>query len=110
MKKTLVTLAAFLIGLSLVLTGLVLMTGGAEAQSAVLCGKRDAVVEALHRNHGEVAVSRGLTSRGTLIEVFASPKSDSFTIINSRPDGISCLVAAGEGWQAIKRPPLLSAY
>jgi len=110
MKKTIVTLAAFLIGLSLIPASLVTMIGGAEAQSAVLCGKRDAVVEALQKNHGEIAVSRGLTSRGTLIEVFASPKSDSFTIINSRPDGIACLVAAGEGWQEIKLPPLLSAY
>jgi len=110
MKKTFVTLATFLIGLSLVSAGLIPMIGGAEAQSGVLCGKRDAVVAALEKNHGEVAVSRGLTSRGTLIEVFASPKSDSFTIINSRPDGVSCLVTAGEGWQEIKLPPLLSAY
>jgi len=110
MKRTFVTLAAFLIGLTLIPASMVSLTGGADAQSAVLCGKREAVVEALQKNHGEVAVSRGLTSRGTLIEVFASPKSDSFTIINSRPDGVSCLVTAGEGWQEVKLPPLLSAF
>lgn len=37
----------------------------------------------------------------TGIEVFAS-ESGSFTIVNTRPDGLSCLIAAGENWQAIE--------
>jgi hypothetical protein len=40
-----------------------------------------------------------LTSAGTLLEVLTADDGATWTIIVSRPDGLSCVVAAGQNWQ-----------
>jgi len=92
MKRFWIILGAFLIGSNL-------LASAAQAQYA--CAKRQAIAESLKNKHQEVPLSVGVASNGTVIEVFAS-ESGSFTIVNTRPDGLSCLIAAGENWQAIE--------
>lgn len=76
----------------------------ARAAAAMLCGPRKDVVEDLARDHGELPISWGLIGNSHLIEVFVSPTGD-FTIIVTRPDGLACIMAAGENWQTpIKNP------
>ena len=75
-----------------------------RAAAAMLCGPRKDVAEDLAKNHGEVPISWGLIGNSHLIEVFVSPTGD-FTIIVTRPDGLACIMAAGENWQTpIKSP------
>ena len=40
----------------------------------------------------------GLASNGSMIEIFASPNG-SWTIVMTQPDGVTCLMAAGESWE-----------
>ena len=76
----------------------------ARAAAAMLCGPRKDVAEDLAQDHGEFPVSWGLIGNSHLIEVFVSPAGD-FTIIVTRPDGLACIMAAGENWQTpMKRP------
>ncbi|MCH7936853.1 MAG: hypothetical protein IH994_07160 [Proteobacteria bacterium] len=76
----------------------------ARAAAAMLCGSRNDVAEDLAKNHGELPVSWGLIGNSHLIEVFVSP-TGGFTIIVTRPDGLACVMAAGENWQPpTKRP------
>jgi len=72
-----------------------------DAWALYACAKRQAIAESLKNKHKEVPLSVGVASNGTVIEVFAS-ESGSFTIVNTRPDGLSCLIAAGENWQVLE--------
>ena len=75
------------------------------AQAQTMCGERRAVVENLDQTYSEAPVSIGLASNGAVIEVLASP-SGSFTIILTQPNGLSCVMAAGENWENLpKRLP-----
>lgn len=72
-----------------------------EAWAQSLCGPRVAYLKQLAAEHGEVPVAAGLVSNGGLLEVLTSP-SGSWTILVTQPNGMACLVAAGESWQSEK--------
>ncbi len=65
---------------------------------AMTCAPRDGIVERLSDTHSETLTSRGLQNESTLIEIFTSPKTGSYTILMSRADGISCIVSSGTHW------------
>ncbi len=68
----------------------------AAAQSA--CTTRSAVAAQLAGDFAEAPVAAGLVSSGAVIEVFTSDDGSTWTIVLTRPEGTSCLVAAGEAW------------
>ncbi len=78
------------------------------AQAQTLCGERANFLKHLGKNHQEAPTSMGLTSTGKIIEVFTS-EGGTWTILITDPDGNSCLVAAGEAWEAIERISLKPA-
>lgn len=65
---------------------------------AMNCAPRDAIVDRLNSTYSETLTSRGLQNESTLIEVFTSAKTGSYTILVSRADGISCIVSSGTHW------------
>jgi hypothetical protein len=67
---------------------------------ALQCGKRDAITIALAERYGESRRALGLAQNGVLMELYAA-QSGSWTITITRPDGITCLVAAGENFQSL---------
>lgn len=73
---------------------------GIESPSgrAVLCGPRRTLAARLARDYAERPVSMGLTGDGLMLEVFAGDR-ETFTILLTRPDGLSCILAAGEAWR-----------
>ncbi len=72
----------------------------ANAQAA--CADRASLVHSLSNDYAERPNSMGLAANGTLFEIFTSEKG-SWTILATRPDGVSCLVATGEGWGSVPR-------
>ena len=72
------------------------------AEAQIVCGERAKVAEALKKGHAESPVSMGLSSLGAVVEVFASANG-SWTIVMTRPNGMSCLLAAGEGREELPR-------
>ncbi len=54
-------------------------------------------------------VAMGLVSNGSINEVLAS-KDGSWTIIVTRPDGMSCVVAAGEAWEGMPELAMLGLW
>lgn len=66
--------------------------------SPLLCGERDDVLTKLASNYHEEPVSVALTSDGQLLEVLKSEKM-TWSILITNPNGVTCLVAAGESWQ-----------
>ena len=77
--------------------------GSAHADTPMACGERKQVVRTLKSDHAEEPVAMGLASNGAVIEVFAS-RNGSFTIMMTRTDGLSCLVAAGDMWEMLPEP------
>ncbi len=67
------------------------------AQAQMACGTRDSVVEKLGTKYGETRRGAGM-SGSAVIEVWAL-SDGTFTILLTYPNGTSCIVAAGDGWQ-----------
>ena len=69
----------------------------APAQAA-RCAPRADALSALTERYGETRRGIGLDSRGTVMEVFAA-EGGGWTILVTRPDGTSCMVASGTGYE-----------
>ena len=78
---------------------------GAGAQSAANCASRDVVVERLASGFGETRQSLGLGSNNVVIEVFASNQTGTWTITVTMPNGVTCLVASGNAFEALAESP-----
>jgi hypothetical protein len=67
------------------------------------CSKRADVLAQLGGKYQEAPVSVGIANNGGLIEVLTTTNGSTWTIILSLPNGMSCLLAAGEDWQNVTR-------
>jgi hypothetical protein len=76
----------------------------AVAAQAV-CGSHKSVSENLEKAYTETPVSMGITTSGGIVEVYASPKG-SWTLVVTQPNGVSCLIAAGQDWESLPQPKL----
>ena len=81
--------------------GATLVSTAAAAQQA--CGQRDKFLGVLAQKYGETPVSLGVTTTGRLLEVLTSEKNNTWTIIETTPQGMSCTVRIGEGWRTQER-------
>ena len=87
------------------LFALLFITFMSPTQAHALCGDRQAVLDNLEARYFEVPEDRGLGNTGNVIEVLVSP-SGSFTILYTLPNGLACVLAAGENWGPVaKKPP-----
>ncbi len=81
--------------------GLSLAATAAAAQPQ--CNDRAHVLELLAKKYKEAPIAAGVTNSGGLVEVLSDGKGGTWTIIVTTPQGISCLVAAGEGWRNMEQ-------
>jgi len=86
-----------------VLAFIVFYSSPAPAQS--ICSPRDDAIAQLGRKYGEVPRAIGLADGGHVVEVLTSDRGGTWTIIVTLPNGVSCLVAAGENWENLPPPP-----
>ena len=94
--------AATLLISAAVAIGSVVSTGPAVAQG--LCMPREKIVEMLDTRYAEAPVARGLDSGGRLVEVFSSNDGATWSLLLTAPNGMSCLMAEGQGWSALQGP------
>ncbi len=102
--------AAAFLALGLLAVGaLPLGSGPASAQGApAACGARDGLLSQLESKYGEVPVAIGVTGGdggGALIELLTAKDGMTWTIILTSPQGVSCLIASGEGWHPLAPVP-----
>ena len=64
------------------------------------CMPREGADDKLRSEYGEKVLGHGVSSDGTLVEIFLAP-SGTFTVIKTTPARLSCLVDFGEGWQTV---------
>ena len=92
--------------LSLGIGALLVATQFAHGQQRSNCAPRGAVVKRLQDKYGESRQSIGLGADNSVVEVFASTETGTWTITVTRPDGIACLVAAGLAFETIAESPV----
>ena len=79
-------------------------TPSAQAWLSPACADRGQVVKKLAEKFGETLKSVGLHANDAVIEVYSSERTGTWTILVTRTDGMSCLLAAGQGWQQDVKP------
>jgi len=69
----------------------------ASAQSH--CAARDKVVSKLSSGYGETFAGGGMQNSKRIYEVWFSEEKGTWTILMTRPDGSSCIMASGTHWR-----------
>lgn len=74
-----------------------------SAAEPASCAARERVLSHLQQTYREEPASMGLANNGGVIEVLRSQDRASFTIIITMPNGMSCMIAAGESWEDLPK-------
>ena len=77
---------------------------------AASCAKRETVVERLQEKFSEQLAAGGLQATRpveTMVEVWVSPETGTFTVLLTNPNGTTCIMAAGTDFfsQPVKAIP-----
>ena len=97
---------------SLVLAcGVAATTVPAQSQQGVRMPCHDAseIARQLTAKYDEAPVAFGLQSNGNLLQIYASEKKSTWTVVSTTPSGTSCIVAAGKRWESrpvVKQDPM----
>ena len=92
--------------LGLVLATITIASATPSFSGQRACGARDAIVERLGEKYGEQPTGAGLSHSNSILEIFASEKTGTWTILMTTASGQTCLIAAGEYWDGA--PALLT--
>ena len=68
------------------------------AQAQANCAMRDSIIERLETRYGEALTGGGLRNEMQVVEVWASAKTGTWTVLVTRADGIACIMASGTNW------------
>ena len=90
MYKRILTTSALILGMA--------AAGAPEAQAQMACGTRDSVVAKLGDKYGEVRRGGGLAGPTAIFEIWASEATGTWTILKTTPNGLTCIMAVGDGW------------
>ncbi len=82
------------------LIGAAWLAGPVHAGTPV-CAERLTIVDRLADQYGETRQAIGLASASQIVEIFASDETGSWTITVTRPDGMTCLIAAGQHFEEL---------
>jgi len=72
------------------------------ASAARLCLPHGDIAKLLNARFSEARVAAGVASGGGLVEIFSTTDGATWTIVVTSPQGMSCVVSAGEGWHSRK--------
>jgi hypothetical protein len=83
----------------------------AQSQGGVRmpCHDTAEIAKQLSSKYEEAPVAFGLQSNGNLLQVYSSLEKDTWTVVSTTPNGMSCIVAAGKKWESlpyIKNDPM----
>lgn len=78
------------------LEALVMLVAAQPTES--VCAEREALMTSLSREYSEAPNAVGLANNGSVVELLTSRDGRTWTLLMTRPDGTSCVVAAGEAW------------
>lgn len=68
------------------------------AAGQTFCAERTQIAERLTSKYAEQLVGGGMQSADGLLEVWTTTTGATWTILMTRPDGVSCVMATGTDW------------
>ena len=83
-----------------------LWAGLKPASAQPMCMTHAEMMKPLDGRFSETQVAIGLASNGQLVEVFSTGDGSTWTIVMTKPDGMSCVFATGEGWDGREKTAL----
>ncbi len=81
--------------------GLGIMVLAAQQVQAQNCAPREDIIQRLAETYGETRRGIGIARQGSVMEVYASDSSGSWTITVTLPDGVTCLIASGQAYEDV---------
>ncbi len=78
---------------------LVLACAPAVALAQTYCADRGSLVGKLETSYGEAFAGGGMQNASRIVEVWASEDGGTWTILITRADGTSCIMASGTAWR-----------
>ncbi len=100
MLRTVIAISALAMGVMFSSTAL-----AQQGPSGAVCGERGKFLTHLGKNHQESPSAMGVTASGRVIEVLTS-NDGTWTIIMTHPNGLTCMVAAGQAWEDVEQVAL----
>ncbi len=70
----------------------------------VICAQRDEMLRRLEVEYGAARQGWGLRGQGMLMEVWSVPTTGNWTLVQTYPDGRSCILAFGQDWEGPEPP------
>ncbi|NKB56591.1 MAG: hypothetical protein GKS00_09660 [Alphaproteobacteria bacterium] len=89
--------ALFILGFSLISSPV----GVADEPAKSTCESRTAVLDFLSTRYSEAPIAMGMSKDGGVVEILTSGPGSTFTIIVTMPNGLTCMVAAGDSWESL---------
>ncbi len=99
LRKTLASVVA----VTTLAAGISFMSGDANALNT-RCGNHKDVAAFLGKRFKETRIGMGLINAGQMMELYMSEEG-SWTMLITRPDGVSCFGPVGKNWMHIKAKP-----
>lgn len=87
------------------LAGLCILAATGAATAGPPCAPRDQVLAQLAATYAESRRALGVSANNLVMEIFAAEGSGTWTITVTTPEGLTCLVASGEGFQPVSEDP-----
>lgn len=79
------------------LAAFICIPGALHAQAQ--CADRTRLIENLEQKYGEAFAGGGLRNAQQVMEVWFSEEKGTWTILMTRADGLSCIMASGTNWR-----------
>ena len=100
----------FVLSLGVVLLGTASMSpanadeaANAIAEDILYCDSRPTVIADLKKGYAEEPTALGVTTAGTVMELWTSTNGKTWTLIVTLTNGRSCVVGAGDDWTSIQK-------
>lgn len=87
---------------SVCLTLLLLPNVSAANINDLICDDRNRLEDQLSSVHGAEKQGQGMRGPDALIEVWITPRSGDWTLVQSYANGTACIVAMGQYWQSLQ--------
>jgi hypothetical protein len=81
---------------------LVAWPAAAQTPPPNACAKRADLLNHLAGKFKEGRVAMGVADNGNLLEVFTAKDGSTWTVAMTLPNGITCLMATGQNWEAFE--------
>ena len=89
-----------------IIAAILLIASPVAAQSDnQICVSHADWAESLRMGWKERVIGSGMIVGGIIVELFASPNGEIWTILFTYPGGLTCAFASGEGWSTITPSP-----